>query len=92
VRRRRIIEEAQANAAEADTQTTIITAEQERIRNNMAELDRASALYNRYVDELDEQETRLKELRANAQRLREQVRAADADLRAYLDTLSLGDE
>ena len=91
VRRRRQIEEARAGAAHAEAQTETIGREQERIRNNMAELDRASALYNRYVDELDQQETRLKTLRDDAQRLRDQARAADTDLRAYLDTLSVGD-
>ncbi len=92
VRRRRANDEAQAGIAGAEAEAETIGREQERIRNNMAELDRASALYNRYVDELDQQETRLKILRAEAQRLREQARAALADLRAYLDALTLGDE
>jgi len=44
---------------QAETRIAAIHREQERIRGNMAGLDRASALYQRYVSTLGEQETAL---------------------------------
>ena len=53
----------------------------------MTALDKASALYKRYVGELDTQETRIENLRQEAVRLRGQAETADHDLRAYVDSL-----
>jgi hypothetical protein len=91
VRRRARIQEARARADASKSETEAIGREQERIRNNMAALDQNSALYGRYVDELDKQETRIQILREDAQRLRDEAAASEADLRAYLDTLDLGE-
>ncbi len=86
-RRRRVLElQAQANARNTDAQT--IDADQDRIRKNMAGLDRDSALYKRYVAELDTQETKLESLRQEVIRLRAQADVANNELRAYTDTLS----
>ncbi len=65
-----------------------IDAEQSRVRQNMAQLDRNSTLYRRYVDDLTAQED---ELAASAER-REEVRAALVDLQEQIDSLiaSLG--
>jgi hypothetical protein len=57
----------------------------------MNSLDKASALYKRYVAELDRQETRISGLRQEATRLRSQAEAAERDLGAYLDTLTIVD-
>lgn len=85
VRRRRHVLELQAAAANRAQEVTSISADQERIRKNMNSLDRASALYKRYVAELDAQETRIENLRQEAVRLRAQAETADRDLRAYID-------
>lgn len=53
---------------------------QTRIRNNMRELDRASALYKRYVAELDAQETRLNALAAQKAALQTELAQAQAAL------------
>jgi len=53
---------------------------QTRIRNNMRELDRASALYKRYVAELDAQETRLNALVAQKAALQTELAQAQAAL------------
>ncbi len=53
---------------------------QTRIRSNMRELDRASALYKRYVAELDAQETRLNALAAQKAALQTELAQAQAAL------------
>jgi hypothetical protein len=55
----------------------------------MAALDKGSALYQRYVKQLDDQETRIQSLRAEAIRLRNTAADADKDLRTYLDGLEV---
>jgi hypothetical protein len=62
--------------------------DQDRIRKNMAALDKASALCKRYVTELGRQETRLQTLRQEAATLRSQAAEADQSLRAYIDGLA----
>ena len=68
--RRRRIAELQSAASVAEAEVVSIDRDQERIRKNMAALDRASALYKRYVTQLDTQETRIQSLRTEAARLR----------------------
>jgi hypothetical protein len=87
--RRRKIQEIQAQAANADAEIKSIEQDQERIRKNMATLDKQSALYKRYVTQLDEQETRIQNLRKEANRLRNEAVAAEKDLRTYLDSLDV---
>lgn len=85
VQRRRRVQELAAQAGAREAEIKAIGEEQDRIRKNMAALDRNSALYKRYVGELDRQETRIQALRAEAQRLRNAAGEADRALRAYLD-------
>jgi hypothetical protein len=66
-----------------------ITQEHARIRENMAQLDRQNALYQRYVAKLNEQETRIEQLRTEIQRLREREAEEQRALQAYLDTLEV---
>jgi hypothetical protein len=65
--------------------------DQDRIRKNMAALDKTSTLYKRYVAELDRQETRLQTLRQEAATLRKQAADADRELRAFVDSLTITD-
>ena len=87
VRRKRTISETQSQAAQRDTEIASINTDQERIRKNMTALDKDSALYKRYVTQLDNQETRLQNLRTESARLKNEAAAAERELRAYLDTL-----
>ncbi len=89
VRRRRGVQELTSQAAQREAEIAAITAEQDRIRKNMAALDHASPLYKRYVSELDAQETRIATLQQEATRLRAQAADAQMAFRAYLDTLTL---
>ncbi len=90
VNARRRLQNLSEQAAAADTHVGDIGREQDRIRRNMAALDRASPLYRRYVGELDAQETQIGTLRADARRLRAEADAARTALRALLDTLEIG--
>lgn len=89
IARRRHVAELTNQAQQRDAEIASIGKEQDRIRKNMTALDHASALYKRYVAELDAQETRLQSLQAQSQRLKTQAAAAQTALRAYLDTLNL---
>ncbi len=89
VSQRRHIQTLTDQAAASDAQVAQLAAEQDRIRKNMAALDRSSALYKRYVGELDAQETRIAALRASAQRSRAAADTARAALRNTLDHLNI---
>ena len=89
IQRRRAIDELTSQAGTCDAEISSIGASQDRVRKNMAQLDHASALYKRYVEGLDAQETRIQALQGHSQKLRAQAAEADRALRAYLDTLTL---
>jgi hypothetical protein len=91
VQRRRRVQEIQAQAAGKDQAIKAIEVDQDRIRKNMAALDKMSALYKRYVTELDNQETQIQNLRKEAAKLRNEAATADAELRAYLDGLTIAE-
>nr|MDQ2688530.1 DUF4139 domain-containing protein [Armatimonadota bacterium] len=89
IQRRRHVADLTNQAQQRDSEIASIGKEQDRIRKNMTALDHASALYKRYVTELDAQETRLQALQTQSQRLKTQAADAQTALRAYLDTLTL---
>lgn len=91
VARRHHLQNLAEQAAAADARIAEIGREQDRIRKNMTALDRASALYRRYVAELDTQETQIGTLQADAQRLQAEADTARTELRHSLDTLEIGD-
>jgi len=87
VSQRRHIQNLTELAASDDAQIAEISSQQDRLRKNMAALDRASSLYKRYVGELEAQETQITNLRADAQRQRSAAEAARRTLRNTLDNL-----
>jgi len=89
ISRRRHVQDLQAQAAARDSDLQAINTDQERIRKNMEALDKDSALYKRYVAELDMQETKIDTLRQEAARLRAQAETALREFGAYLDTLNV---
>jgi len=64
-----------------------IFRDQQRIRGNMENLDRDSALYRRYVSQLDSQENDLRFIRSDLEDAREEEEQAQEALTAYLATL-----
>ena len=62
IARRRAVAETEAKISDVNARIQAISQGQTRIRDNMKALDHASALYKRYVGELDAQETKLEAL------------------------------
>jgi len=89
IERRAKINEQNAIAAARDAEIAQTSADQERIRKNMEALDRASALYKRYVEELDGQENRIQTARKEATTARAESARLTAELRTYTDGLNL---
>ncbi len=88
IARRRHIDELKAAADTRSAEITAMSSDQERIRKNMEALDHNSALYKRYVDELDKQETKIQTLRSEAAKLTSDAATAGQDLKEYIDKLS----
>ncbi len=89
VTQRRRIQNLTDQAANDEAQVNQLSAQQDRIRKNMAALDRTSSLYKRYVGELETQETEIANLRADAQRQRNAAEAARQALQNTLDHLEI---
>ena len=87
--RRQLLDRNEALSRSVEEERETIHREQERIRGNMAALDRNSALYRRYVGELDKQETRLAELTNQSERLRNERQVQLQDLQKYIDALEI---
>lgn len=66
-----------------------IGEDQDRIRRNMGSIDRNSELYRRYIARLDEQETRLDDLRQEVRAAQNALEAARAALRDFLQSLNV---
>ena len=88
IRRRRAIAVTQENTDAAKQQIDDIGQGQDRIRKNMAALDKSSPLYKRYASELDTQETQLNTLNAKLGSLNTQLAAQKSGLSSYLDNLN----
>ena len=89
-KQRRHIQNLTELAASDEAQVNQLSSQQDRIRRNMAALDRTSSLYKRYVGELETQETQITNLRADAQRQRSAAQTARKALRNTLDHLEIG--
>lgn len=66
-----------------------IEADQERIRKNMAQLDRASDLYKQYVQKLTQQEREIEQARERIARLQKQINDAQQALTNYIQGLTI---
>jgi small nuclear ribonucleoprotein (snRNP)-like protein len=83
------VSELTRSLQEIGSKITAITDGQTRIRGNMNALDANSALYKRYVSELDTQETQLNSLQAQKDQTQTQLDRANNDLKDYLANLSV---
>src|SRR5262249_19653968 len=83
-----------AQAASAhDDEIERIVSDQERVRSNMESLHGTAQerqLLQRYVKQLDEQETQLAALRKEAASLSEQQRKAQTELERLIERLVMG--
>ena len=82
------LQETITQRQQREQEIATISAEQDRLRQNMNSLDRNSDLYKRYVTKLGEQETRIETLRteiASLQKTEQDQRKAIADYVAGLN-------
>ncbi len=74
---------------EKQEQVAKITAEQNRIRENMKTVDKASQYYNRLLAKLNEQETQIEKLQTESETLRTQLETARKALEDYVAALNV---
>jgi hypothetical protein len=87
--RKREIERLAQERGRREQEIQAVTQEQERIRQNMAQLDRASDLYTRYVTKFAEQEDRVETLRKEIATLQDQEQQARRGLDEMLVKLEI---
>jgi hypothetical protein len=86
VRRKTEIQQIANNRGQLEQQIQVINQEQERIRQNMAQLGRDTDLYRRYVKKFGEQEDQVEKLRAEIAKLQ----ADETTKRQALDQYLIG--
>ena len=89
IARRRAVAETQAKLSSLNARIDAISEGQTRIRDNMKTLDHTSALYKRYVGELDAQETNLESLQAQKDALNTELAQRQNALDDYVAHLSV---
>ncbi|HET6883993.1 MAG TPA: hypothetical protein VFI31_27820 [Pirellulales bacterium] len=89
IRRKQQISEVAARKQQLEQQITAIDQEQNRIRQNMQQLDRNSDLYRRYVKKFSEQEDEVEKLRGQIASLATDLGKRQSELDAFLVGLEL---
>lgn len=90
VKRKREIDALAGRQAQLEQQIATIGQEQARIRENMAQLDRHSDLYTRYVKKFGQQEDEVEKLRQQIAEIQESLKAKRQGLEEYLVGLNIG--
>jgi hypothetical protein len=83
------LQQIQAKKQQLQAQIQVIEQEQNRIRQNMAQLDRNGDLYKRYVQKFSEQEDQNDKLRAQINSLTDQETGARKKLDDFLMSLDV---
>jgi hypothetical protein len=89
IERKREIQRLSQERGRREQEIQAVAQEQERIRQNMAQLDRASDLYTRYVQKFAEQEDRVETLRKEIADLQDQEQQARRGLDEMLSKLEI---
>jgi hypothetical protein len=76
--------------AERDQRIATITAEQNRIRENMRTVAQNSEYYKRLLSKLNDQETQIEQLQTDREKLVQQREKQQKDLEDYLSGLNVG--
>ena len=87
--RKRRIGELARDRSRREQEIKAVSQEQDRIRQNMAQLDRASDLYTRYVQKFAAQEDRVETLRGEIAELQDNEQRARRDLDEMLSKLEV---
>lgn len=83
------VKDLDSKVERAKSEVAAITADQQRIRQNMQAVDRASDLYARYMKTLAEQESRIEALNAGLADLQTRRDSAKAALDSYVGSLNV---
>ena len=86
---RRVAADQQAAEQKIAAALGALKDDQARIRENLAQVDRDSALHKRYIDKLAQQETQFEQLEDAASKAADATRAANAAVAAYIAKLEL---
>lgn len=89
IERRRQMALLQSEVRREQQKIESIERDQERIRQNMAQLDRASDLYKQYVQKLTQQEREIEGARERIERLQKQISDAQQALNEYIQGLNI---
>jgi hypothetical protein len=89
VRRKSALDQAQRAMNDLQNQIKVIDQEQARIRQNMQQLDRNSALYTRYVTKFAEQEDQVEKLRDQIEQAGRKLEEDRRSLDSYLLSLNV---
>jgi hypothetical protein len=89
VKRKRAIQDVLAKRQQTEQQIKVVDEEQARIRQNMAQLDRNSELYKKYVTKFTAQEDQVEKLRSQIQELQQDETKQRQALDKYLIELDL---
>ena len=85
---RQQVQTLQSQLAERQAELDAVGVDQDRIRKNMAALDKSDSLYKRYVNELEMQENTLVAVRKTMAELRTKLGTAERDLRVFISEQS----
>jgi len=89
IAKKRAVEEVVRARQEKEREIQVVEQEQNRIRQNMAQLDRTNELYAKYVKKFAEQEDRVETLRKEITALVQQEQEARKALDEFLLTMEL---
>ena len=89
IKRKQAIQQTVQSRTDMEQQIQIVEQEQNRIRQNMVQLDRNSDLYNRYVKMFGEQEDRVEKLRGQISELKGKEQQQRQELDKYLLSLDI---
>ncbi len=81
--------ETQRQIQQREKQVQEITADQQRIRENMKAVDRTAKYYTRLLTDLNDQETTLSNLRGEIRDLQQKLAAQQEELERFLSTASV---
>jgi uncharacterized protein DUF4139 len=89
VRLRRALAEKETAEQQVKNRIEGLTADQARIRENIAKIDKESSLYKRYIEKLSQQETEFEGLQASSAKAAAETQAARAAIDAYIAKLNI---
>ncbi|HEY4219056.1 MAG TPA: hypothetical protein VGM67_18065 [Gemmatimonadaceae bacterium] len=90
IRQKQAITALSRDLAAKTQQITSITADQNRIRENMKAVAQSGDYYNRLLSKLNEQETQIEQLQAEQRSMSEKLQGLQKQLADYIATLNVG--